>query len=257
MRWTTCRWGSCPPLSKLPLNAEKQGVKVALGMDVRDPAFVDTFPGVFQQLCREGWWLDLYFLDASDQALLQRYSETRRKHPLANGREDERQVLKRERTLLAPVKEQASHVIDTSRHTVHDLRREIHSLFKELAPPAPFRVTVMSFGFKHGIPFEADLVMDVRFLKNPHFVTNPEAKNRTGSPGEGLCVRRPQHAPVCGAISQPSGIPAAPVPGRGQGQAQYRRRLHRGAPPQRGHSRMAGQTPKGSRPPGGFAPPGY
>ena len=131
--------GLLPAFVKLPLNAEKQGVKVALGMDVRDPAFVDTFPGVFQQLCREGWWLDLYFLDASDQALLQRYSETRRKHPLANGREDERQVLKRERTLLAPVKEQASHVIDTSRHTVHDLRREIHSLFKELAPPAPFR----------------------------------------------------------------------------------------------------------------------
>lgn len=167
-----------PSLVKLPIGAERQQIKVALGMDVRDPAFVTSFPSVFTKLSKEGFWLDLLFLEASDPALIRRYSQTRRQHPLSSAQEDVHQVLRKERNLLSPVKEQASHVIDTSRYTVHDLRRETHALFKELAPPAPFRINLMSFGFKHGIPNEADLVVDVRFLKNPYFVD--DLKPKTG-----------------------------------------------------------------------------
>ncbi len=166
-----------PDLVKLPLGTGNHPVKVALGMDVRDPEFVHTFPDIYKKLCNDGWWLDLFFLEASDSVLIQRYSETRRQHPLSSLQEGVNQVLQKERDLLDPIKEQASHIIDTSRHTVHELRREVHSLFKELAPPAPFRINLMSFGFKHGIPPEADVVADVRFLQNPYFVQELKAKN--------------------------------------------------------------------------------
>ena len=166
-----------PSLVKLPLGAGRQPIKVALGMDVRDPAFVDSFPGIYEKLIRDGWFMDLLFLEANSRALIRRYSETRRKHPLSNDQDNVQQVLEKERQLLEPVKDQASHVIDTSRHTVHDLRREVHNLFNDISGPAHFKINLMSFGFKHGVPNEADLMVDVRFLKNPYFVPELRAKN--------------------------------------------------------------------------------
>jgi UPF0042 nucleotide-binding protein len=171
-----------PAMVQMPLGSGDESVKVALGMDVRDPAFVKNFPELYKELSQEGWWLDLLYLDASDEALVRRFSQTRRKHPLSGPQDTVRQVLSRERELLNPVKEQASQVVDTSRFTVHELKREIHQIFRDEAQPAPFRVNLLSFGFKHGVPYEADLMMDVRFLQNPYFVEG--LKDKTGQDPE-------------------------------------------------------------------------
>ena len=109
-------------------------------------------------------------LEADDEALLRRFSQTRRQHPLARPGETVAEGIARERGLLEPIKAQASQVLDTSRFTIHELRRELTRLFSQEAGPAPLQVNLMSFGYKYGLPREADLVMDVRFLANPYFV---------------------------------------------------------------------------------------
>jgi UPF0042 nucleotide-binding protein len=167
-----------PAMVQMPLGSDSRQVKVALGMDVRDPAFVDKFPGIYQKLIQDGWWLDLLYLDASDVTLVRRFSETRRQHPLSGPKDDVRKVITRERRLLSGIKEQASQVVDTSRFNGRDLKREIHKIFKEQAQPSPFHINLMSFGFKHGVPFEADLMMDVRFLLNPHYIE--KLRDKTG-----------------------------------------------------------------------------
>jgi UPF0042 nucleotide-binding protein len=125
----------------------------------------------------QGHEVDLVFLDAGDDVLERRYSETRRRHPLSTGNSTVKQGIAMERELLEPLRSSATRVIDTGRMSVHELRKELLHLY---AGPGDqrFNVTVVSFGYKHGVPNEADLVFDVRFLPNPHFV--PELRPSTG-----------------------------------------------------------------------------
>lgn len=151
--------------------------KAAIVADVRETRFLSTFPSVFRKLKKTAR-LDpvLIFLDATNESLVRRFSETRRPHPMGR----DRSVLEgvhEERTRMAPIRAMADEIVDTSDMTVHELRQFFMGLSRDRVK-APLVVNVMSFGFKHGVPLEADLVFDVRCLPNPHFV--PTLRKRTG-----------------------------------------------------------------------------
>lgn len=148
---------------------------LAFVIDVREGQFLKDAPKAIEEARRAGHRVEVLFLDASDEALTRRYSETRRRHPLS-GRGGVAEGLSREREALLLLREQAEHVVDTSTMTVHELRRQVTNRFG--AQVSELSLTVMSFGFKYGVPSNADLVFDVRFLPNPFFI--PELKALTG-----------------------------------------------------------------------------
>ncbi|MCF8041270.1 MAG: RNase adapter RapZ [Desulfarculaceae bacterium] len=159
-----------PAFVKLPLRHVGESFQAALVMDVRAHDFVERFPRTFLRLANQGHNLELLYLEASDEVLIRRFSQTRRQHPLSGPEGSVREGLDRERALLLPVKELANQIIDTSRFTVHDLRQEVFSLYNQSSEPARMQLNFITFGFKYGLPQEADMVMDVRFLDNPYFV---------------------------------------------------------------------------------------
>jgi len=161
-----------PAFVNLPLEYVGEPFKAALVMDVRTPRFVEVFPPILQDLLAKGYSLELLFLEAEEDILIRRFSQTRRQHPLSESGETLANGLRRERDLLEPLRSQATQVLDTSRFTIHQLRKEIFRVYSRLAPPARLHVNLMSFGYKYGIPRESDVVMDVRFLANPYFVDN-------------------------------------------------------------------------------------
>ncbi len=162
-----------PAFLELTLQEQESSLKTALVMDLRSPRFAESFPQIHQELTRRGCAFDLLFLEAQDQVLIRRYSQTRRLHPLARQADDSlAQAIARERELLRPVRARATQVLDTGSFNVHGLRRQLFELFSQVAPPARLQVNLVSFGFKYGLPGEADMVMDVRFLPNPYFVDN-------------------------------------------------------------------------------------
>lgn len=155
--------------------------KVVLGLDVRaDQSFEETTK-TLNQLRKNGYKFEILFMDASDSVLIKRYKETRRVHPLAAGGRVEEGVRK-ERKVLDKIKRSADYVIDTSRLLTRELKEEIDRIFVQNEEYNSLMVTVMSFGFKHGIPADADLVFDVRFLPNPFYID--ELKTKTGNDKE-------------------------------------------------------------------------
>lgn len=151
--------------------------KIALVVDLRSRAFYDEIVEMVRELDENEFNSSrILFLDASDEELVARYKETRRSHPLAmEGRILDGIHLERER--LAPIKSNAQIIIDTSKLSPRQLREEIFKNF-EARDTKTFHIEVMSFGFKYGLPIDADIVMDVRFLPNPYYV--PELRNKTG-----------------------------------------------------------------------------
>jgi UPF0042 nucleotide-binding protein len=143
--------------------------RIALGMDVRTEGFLKNYARVLKQLERQGFRLNLIFLEADEGVLIRRFSQTRRQHPLAD-RESISQALKQERESLAGLRQLAHRIIDTSAVNPHQLRRLITEEYSERAPQQRLWLHLVSFAYKNGIPPEADLVMDVRFLPNPYFV---------------------------------------------------------------------------------------
>ncbi len=165
-----------PTLAKLSLRGADIE-KVAIVVDVREGNFLSSFPKVFKQLRKmRGLTPLLIFLEATNATLVRRFSETRRPHPLAPGRSAS-EGIRDERVRLAPIRKIADEIIDTSDMTVHELRHFFMGLTRERANTR-LVVTVLSFGYKYGVPLDADLVFDVRCLPNPHFV--PTLKRRTG-----------------------------------------------------------------------------
>jgi UPF0042 nucleotide-binding protein len=130
---------------------------------------LDSLPSALESIRLAGHEVDLLFLDASDEVLERRYSETRRRHPLATDG-TLKSGIQAEREVLEPLRFAANRIIDTGRMSVHELRKEIERIYTGAGTAKILSVTVMSFGFKHGVPPEADMVLDVRFLPNPHFV---------------------------------------------------------------------------------------
>jgi UPF0042 nucleotide-binding protein len=151
--------------------------RAAAVVDIREGQAISQLPTVYQSLSWDKLRLSLVFLEASDQALIRRFEETRRPHPL--GRDlPVREGIRLERTLLKPMRQLADAVIDTSRMNVHELRELIQTRFGTLTSRRSMLVSVLSFGFRWGVPADADLVFDVRFLPNPNYV--PNLKKKTG-----------------------------------------------------------------------------
>ena len=142
--------------------------RIAFVVDVRSREFLSLFPRMHEELEERGVDVRVLFLEADDEVLLRRYSETRRPHPLPD--QNVRQAIRQERELLSEIRDLADHVIDTSEHTVHSLRDVIKDHFAEQGDAHELNVTISSFGFRHGAPRGLDMMFDVRFLPNPHFV---------------------------------------------------------------------------------------
>jgi UPF0042 nucleotide-binding protein len=160
-----------PTFADLTLNARDARRRAAVVIDVREGRELSHFPAVYRRLQRASRrQVRLLFLEAADQVLLRRFSETRRPHPLAAGRTIA-EGLSVERRILQPIRRLADLVLDTTALTVHELRRRVRELTGGTDAPTPLVVTLESFGFRRGVPEDADLVFDVRFLPNPHFVS--------------------------------------------------------------------------------------
>ena len=150
--------------------------RAAIVVDVREGATLDRLPDILKDV-RKLLPTRVVFLDAQDAVLVRRYSETRRPHPLRRSETVSRSIVE-ERQLLDPIRNVADTLIDTSNFNVHELRAHIQSRFGEEERKPQLLVSCLSFGFKNGVPLDADIVFDVRVLPNPHFV--PEFRKRTG-----------------------------------------------------------------------------
>ena len=166
-----------PTLARLSVRAGGNIEKVAIVVDVREGGFLSSFPKIFRQL-RKMPRLNpvLIFLEASHATLVRRFSETRRPHPLALDR-SVTEGIRDERARLNVIREMADEIIDTSDMTVHELRQFFMGVSRERSQ-SRLVVTFLSFGYKYGVPVDADLIFDVRCLPNPHFV--PALRRRTG-----------------------------------------------------------------------------
>jgi len=167
-----------PMLADLTLRAGSEISRAAVVVDVREGRMLEACPRVYKQLQKTAQLNPvLIFLEASEESLVRRFSETRRPHPLAHDR-SAIEGIREERETLAPIRRMADHIVDTSEMTVHELRHAFTGVASGRAPGNALTVTILSFGFKHGIPVDSDLLFDVRFLPNPHFV--PHLRPHTG-----------------------------------------------------------------------------
>jgi len=170
-----------PPNLSMALVAlvEQGGIhRVAIALDVRTHGPFGDPLAALEALTEAGFAPDLLFLDASDEALVRRYSETRRRHPFANDADHLTVAIAKERASLAPLRDRARHVWDTSHLTHGMLKSRIQSTFLGPNGAVKLRVALLAFGFKFGVPLDADCLFDVRFLPNPHYV--PELRPLTG-----------------------------------------------------------------------------
>ena len=152
--------------------------RIAVVTDVRAPGFASEFPRLFDEIDRQLVHPILLFLEASDDVLVRRFSETRRPHPLA-GERPVIEGIRAERDLMTEVRARADRIFDSSEWSIHELRAHVYQDFGgEGDRPPGLEVSLVSFGYKHGIPLGADLLLDVRFLPNPHFV--PGLREQTG-----------------------------------------------------------------------------
>ncbi len=168
------------PLELIPRFADlvrqsPQIERAALVVDVREATRLDRFPAILKKV-RKTLSTRVVFLEANEDALVRRFSETRRPHPM--GRQTVVQGIRAERKRLDPIRNVADIVLDTTKFNVHELRARILAQFERGMKPRDLTISSTSFGFKNGVPAEADLVFDVRFLPNPHFV--PEFRKLTG-----------------------------------------------------------------------------
>lgn len=144
--------------------------RVALVYDVRTANSFTEFFEVLDKLKAMDCQCRMLFLEASPETVIKRYKETRRRHPLRDGADSLEEAVRQERALMQPVKDRADYVVDTSRLSTAQLRSELLRLFDTRGEKAGMTVNVTSFGFKYGLPMEADLVMDVRFMPNPYYI---------------------------------------------------------------------------------------
>ncbi len=169
-----------PNLLELHAWSSSENSGIALVMDLRETRFLSGHGAIFQTLGKKGYQFEILFLEAGDNTLLQRYSQTRRHHPLSRGK-SVIEGIRLEKKKLKDLRKTAGIIIDTTHYNVHDLKSAIFDIVKKGNKFHPMRINVVSFGFKFGVPNEADLIMDVRFLANPYFI--PELKDLDGDSG--------------------------------------------------------------------------
>lgn len=166
-----------PKFLELRSRSASEVYKLALCMDLREKEFVENYQEIFEQLRQESCNLEILFLEASEEVLLQRFSQTRRLHPVSksNSLLDN---IRAEKKLLKGLKRISDKIIDTSHHTIHQLKDVVVQHANRSTTTKIMRINLVSFGFKYGIPLEADLLIDVRFIPNPFFI--PELQKLDG-----------------------------------------------------------------------------
>lgn len=170
-----------PKLTKIVLEESATIDRAAIGIDIRNLQGLSEFDGILDEMKASGYRYEIIFLEAEDSVLVKRYKETRRNHPLAlQGRVDK--AIEAERQELEFIKKRADYILDTSHMLIRDLKKEVDKIFLDNEEYENFFITILSFGFKYGIPADSDLVFDVRFLPNPFYV--PELKPLTGNDRE-------------------------------------------------------------------------
>ncbi len=167
-----------PKFAEIAYDSKTDVNNVAIGVDIRSGEGIEKLSGYLDELKTQGYPFEILFLDASDEVIVKRYKETRRNHPLARGGRVESGILK-ERKKISFLRNMASYIIDTSNLLTREFRIELEKIFVDNKEYNSFIITIVSFGFKYGIPRDADLVFDVRFLPNPYYV--PELKALTGN----------------------------------------------------------------------------
>jgi len=167
-----------PKFLELRAETSSEITKLALVMDLREKEFLQRYNDIFAKLRQEGYLFEILFLEASTEVLLRRYSQTRRKHPLTQDR-GLLEGIETEREELKGLREIADHIIDTANYNVHELKEIVLNHVLKAIPTRRMRIYVLSFGYKYGIPHDADLVIDVRFLPNPYFIQ--ELRNLDGT----------------------------------------------------------------------------
>lgn len=167
-----------PEVVRLAVEHDPNLKGVALGIDPRERIFFPQWPRFLAELEHEGIRPEILFMDASDEVLARRYSETRRPHPMAESGLSVADSIGRERLALAEMRERASRVIDTTTLTVHELRELITAYVMGAAGRGPTSIMLVSFGYKYGVPVGLDLMLDARFIPNPFFV--PELRDLDG-----------------------------------------------------------------------------
>ena len=180
-----------PRFAEIAYDAGTDVNNVAIGVDIRSGDIIERLAGYLDDLKTQGYPYEILFLDASDDVIVKRYKETRRSHPLARSGRVESGIRK-ERQKIGFLRERASYIIDTSNLLTRECRSELEKIFVENQDYNNFIITIVSFGFKYGIPMDADLVFDVRFLPNPYYV--PELKALTGNekPVQDFVMKAPE-----------------------------------------------------------------
>ncbi len=177
-------------LAQAATNPQQQWRHLAFVIDTRDHIHLDQAEALIDQLRDEEVDLEILFLEADEEELVRRFSETRRRHPLSQG-DTVRVGLRRERDQLADLRANADLVIDTTQHTVHTLKALLKDHYSGDETP-PLTVTILSFGFKHGLPPECDLVFDLRFLPNPYFIDELRPKTGLDEPVQQFVLGLPE-----------------------------------------------------------------
>ena len=170
-----------PKFLELPIESNSEIAGLAFVMDLREKGFLSTYSSIFESLKEKGHKFKILFLEADEEILLQRYSQTRRHHPLSHAK-SLLDGIRTEQEQLKNLKITSDKIINTSQYNVHDLKSVINDIAQQSKNYAPMRINILSFGFKYGTPHDASLIMDVRFLANPYFV--PEIKALDGKSQE-------------------------------------------------------------------------
>jgi len=171
-----------PKMAELCSQSGRPLQRIALGIDIREGGFLRDFLGTVELLKKQGVDCKIVFLDADDRSLLRRFSETRRRHPLGTNIQD---GIKEERRRLIKIKELADKIIDTSNLNLSELKQSILELLDSRNERHDMQLSILSFGYKYGLPVDADLVWDVRFMPNPNY-----KQNLRGKTGKDVAVRR-------------------------------------------------------------------
>lgn len=158
-----------PKFLDLPIESDTEIAGLAFVMDIREKGFLPKHSTIFRSIKKKKYNFQVIFLEAEDDALLQRYSQTRRYHPLSQGK-SLIEGIRAEREQLKTLRDSADKIIDTSHYNVHELKTVIFDIAQKSKHLTQMRIDVLSFGFKYGIPHNSDLIMDVRFLANPYFI---------------------------------------------------------------------------------------
>ena len=182
-----------PPFYDLMSRSSEPDARGALVVDVREGGFLERFPEILQGLRRRGAPITMLFFECSDEVLKRRFSETRRPHPMMTEGGTLEEAIGRERVALAPLRELADRIIDTTAFTAHELRNFLKASFGGEATNE-LNVNVVSFGFKYGVPVESDLLFDVRFLPNPYFVDGLRPLDGRSAQVQSFLAGRPETA---------------------------------------------------------------